>query len=288
MLRIDRTIGPCTFQADPLASNQPFAHFCPFIPTTSAPHPQILALACQPESRAAEVCRLPVARARPFLRFEECHLPTLLVFTASPADRSVPEKRAYPEIAASAGDTERPETGPGVERARSALLRFFHLPPSGSWVWRLCAPAHISAIGAQSCTNEKSPPVPRPGITITNHYYLEGIGFDPQNRAQPAPTGASETPLAGNQTAPPKTRILGPDREFVFSAAPQDRSFRAAPPIRAYSRLSAQKCTSLKPLPLAAPRITKAKDSHLSKIGFLPQKASADCASAPVGRTDSP
>jgi hypothetical protein len=40
-----------------------------------------------------------------------------------------------------------------------------------------------------------------------------------------------------------------------------------------------------KPLPLAAPRITKEKDSHLSKIGFLPQGTPATSGDPPVGRT---
>ncbi len=192
-------------------------------------------------------------------------MPTLLVFTTSPADRAAPQKLAYQEIAGSAGDTERPAIGPGVERARIRPLAV--LPSPSVRVMGLAAlcPAHISAIGAQSCTNEKSPSVPRPRITITNHDYLEGIGFEPQNRPNPC---ASETPPARDQTAPPKTRILRPNREFVFSAAPQDRFSRAAPPIRVYSRIrvrnvfrdprpGTQECTNLKPLPLAAPRITK-------------------------------
>ncbi len=127
---------------------------------------------------------------------------------------------------------------------------------------------------------------------MTNHYYLEEIGFDPQNPVQPAPTCASETPLARNQTAPRKTRILRPNKEFVFSAAPQDRSSIAAPPIRVYSRLCAphgfrDPCTKKhKPRTAAICRSPDnyRKDSHLSKIGFLSQKkthsASADCASA--------
>jgi hypothetical protein len=147
---------------------------------------------------------------------------------------------------------DRPETGPDVERTAIRPLAFLSSPPvpgTGLALAALCT-AHIFRLSAQSCTNEKSPAVLRPRITATNYYCLEEIGFDPQNPAQPAPIGhASEMPLAGNQTAPPKTRILRPSREFVFSAAPQQRSSRAAPPIRVDSwgsppPIHAQICTN--------------------------------------------
>ena len=63
MLRIDRTIGPCTFQTDPLAINQPFPHFCPFISTTSAPPPQDPCpsrVNLKVERPRCAVCRSPV------------------------------------------------------------------------------------------------------------------------------------------------------------------------------------------------------------------------------------
>ncbi len=148
-----------------------------------------LALACQPESRTAKVCRLPVARSATFLKFEEYHLPTLLVFAASPADRAAPRKLAYQEIAESTGDTETPETGPGVERARILPLALLSSPTVGVMALAPLCTAHIFAIRAQSCTNEKSPLAPRPRITITNQYYLKEIGFFRKYRAMPAREG---------------------------------------------------------------------------------------------------
>jgi hypothetical protein len=134
-----------------------------------------------------------------------------------------------------------------------------------------------SRLSAQRCTNEKSPPAPRSRITITNHYYLEEIGFDPQNRVHAASTCVRPRRLmAGSQTV--RLRFPSPCRtgSFAFSATPQERSSRAASPIRAPTKSSAvraQRCINPKPFPLAAPRITKEKDSHLSKIGFVPQNA---------------
>ncbi len=139
----------------------------------------------------------------------------------------------------------------------------------------LCT-VHISSIRAQKRTNEKPPPVPRPRIAITNHYYLEGIGFEPQNRAQPAPTCVHRS-CRWPETRPPRlnTRILRPNREFVFSAGSllpyrltHSHVFAVSCPLCA-TAISEQKCTNPKPLPLAAPRITKAKESHSSRIGFF-------------------
>ena len=42
-------------------------------------------------------------------------------------------------------------------------------------------------LSAQRCTNEKSTQVHWPRVTIINHYYLEEIGFDPQNRRATCP-----------------------------------------------------------------------------------------------------
>jgi hypothetical protein len=216
-----------------------------------------------------------------FLKFEEYLLLTLLVFTASPAGRAAPQKLAYQEIARSAAGTEPRETGPGVERARIrplALLSSAPVPEHASG--RLCALWMFPRLSAQSCTNEKSRPVSMPRITITNHCYLEDIGFDPQNRAQPAPTCVHPRRLmAGNQNRREhKIRIIRLNREFVLSAAAQEPSSRAASPIRVNSRPKCPRrvhrgAQTQEPLPLAAPRITKAKDSHLSKIGFVPQKS---------------
>ena len=73
-------------------------------------------------------------------------MPTLLVFTVSPADRAAPQKLAYQEIAGSAGDTERPETGPGVERARIHPLALLSSPPVRVMGLAALCTTHISAI----------------------------------------------------------------------------------------------------------------------------------------------
>ena len=80
-------------------------------------------------------------------------MPTLLVFTASPADRAAPQKLAYQEIAGSAGDTERPETGPGVERARIRPLALLSSPPVRVMGLAALCTAHISAIRAHCPAN---------------------------------------------------------------------------------------------------------------------------------------
>jgi hypothetical protein len=96
-------------------------------------------------------------------------------------------------------------------------------------------------------------------------------------------------PLRRNWLRSAKPRATRPNR-YASEAASGQKPNRSAHSrgfvAPRFSAIRAQECTSPKPLPLAATRITKAKDSHLSKIGFLPQKtpsASADCASAPVG-----
>jgi hypothetical protein len=191
-------------------------------------------------------------------------LPTLLVFSASSAGPAAPQQLAYQEIARSAVDTEILETGP--RRGRNVEPDPSRPPALGRG--GLCS-AHVSALSAQFCTIEKFPVMRRPRITITNHYHLEEIGFDPKtvcNPPQPVciPTAGSVCRCpAPAQTAPPKIPISGRTGSSFFRCTP-----------RLPGRLTHKGCTNPKPLPLAALRIIKGKDSHLSKIGFLPQKTS--------------
>jgi len=182
------------------------------------------------------VCRSP----RPTFRdLRSAILPTLPVFTASPADRASQQNLVYQEIARSTNDTvddkERPEVGPDVKRGRIRPLALLSSLPSGSRVWRRCAPRIFSASRAQFCTSEQRFP-----LTITNYYHLEEIGFDSQNCAQPAPTCA-RCLWPETKTTPRPTRILTPNRSSFFSLHPGvarllDRSSRAAPPICMESR----------------------------------------------------
>jgi hypothetical protein len=188
-------------------------------------------------------------------------LPTLPAFTASPADRAAPEKLAYQEIKGSGVDCERRETGPCVRRAR--------ICPPGLLPARVMCSVYISPRNAQSCTNEKSRTAPRPRITLTNHDYLEGNGFASENCPQSAAICVHLRRLVtGNETGPRST-----------SCVPRKIS-------------SCDACTKMhkpKTAALAVPRITKGKDSHLSKIGFLLQKNPPPpeiAPDAPVGRTD--
>jgi hypothetical protein len=89
-------------------------------------------------------------------------LPTLLVFTASPAGRAAPEKLAYQEIARSAADTERRENGPDVERARIRPIALLSSAPVRVMGLAALCTVQISATRAQSCTNETSQPVSKP------------------------------------------------------------------------------------------------------------------------------
>jgi len=68
-----------------------------------------------------------------FLKFEECHLPTLLVSTASPAGRAAPKKLAYQDPPTAVKDEKLVAawTVPA-----SALFRFFHLLGSRGFVQR--------------------------------------------------------------------------------------------------------------------------------------------------------
>jgi hypothetical protein len=152
---------------------------------------------------------------------------------------------------------------PAWNAPTSALLRFFHLGTVQVMVLSALCSAHISVFRAQSCTNEKSPHMHDPLVTITNHYYLEEIGFDPQKSRA---TQASMHPrrlIARTQTA----RL-----RFPSQAEQEVRFFRCLPGAFP-TPPQAQRCTNPKPLPLAALWITKEKDGHLSKIGFLPHAA---------------
>ena len=155
------------------------------------------------------MCRLPVARAA-FLKFEECHLPTtLLVNTAS---SEAPRKLASQAIAKPASlrpeGPERPETGPWCGTGRTHPLELLNAPPV--WVASLAAlcTTHILENRAQFCTNEKSLLAPDPRTTPTNHYYLDKIGSESPNPAQPAPSCAL-----------PQARSRRPSRESVLPVA---------------------------------------------------------------------
>jgi hypothetical protein len=137
-------------------------------------------------------------------------LPTLHEFIASRADCVVPEKLAYQEIAhqeieRTAADSERRETGPGVDRARIRPLTLPSSPPVRLMGRAALCIVHTSATSAQFCPSEKSPPVPSPRITLKNNYYLEEIGFDPRNRAQRALTcGTARSSRAASPIRVPK------------------------------------------------------------------------------------
>ena len=162
-------------------------------------------------------------------------MPTFPVFNASPAGRAAPQKLAYHEIARSAVDTAGDKESP---RNRSRRGTRPHPPSRASFI--SSHPGHGPGgfvqrssyrILCKWCTNEKPPPVNGTRITITNHYYLEEVGFDPQNPAKPAPQPRPVCiPDASlPETKPPRLRfpILRPNRESVFSLHP-----RGAPPRR--------------------------------------------------------
>jgi hypothetical protein len=121
---------------------------------------------------------------------------TLLVQPRKPESQEI-VKPARPDAAA---NTEGPGTGPWLGAVR---IHPRELDPAA-----LCT-RQISAIRAQFCTNEECPQAPDLLITPTNRYHLDKIDFDPQNRAKPAPS-----------CAPPQTRRLRPNLEFVFSTPP--------------------------------------------------------------------
>lgn len=144
-------------------------------------------------------------------------MPTLLVFTSPPADHAVPQKLVWQKIARSAAHTERPEPVPAWNAPASALLRFPASPPVRVMGLAPLCTVHISANRAQACTNEESPQVPRPRITPTNNYYLEGIGFEPQNRRATRPIRYPSV----QKRKPPRLRLASSGRTGVrISAAP--------------------------------------------------------------------
>jgi hypothetical protein len=99
----------------------------------------------------------------------------------------------------------------GTRRPSPSCASFISPGPGiGLPLAALCT-AHISRLSAQSCTNEKSPPVLRPRITATNHYYLEEIGFDPQKREQATPTCVHPRRLCP-ETKPPRLRLASSRR----------------------------------------------------------------------------
>ncbi len=284
-------------------------------------------------------------------------MPTLLVFTASPADRAAPQKLADREIAGSAADIQRSETGPGVERPLALLSS-----PPGMGLAALCTRANfrdpctvlhkqkVSARAEAPHDHNKSlllrrnwllPKISRNagarrvashlkswtylrssvfipaalGFSLLRPYNSRKLcsapifiswgdralavkTFDPQDRPQPAPTGVHPIRLRP-EAKTPRPRLASSSRtgSSFFRCTPGSllarrphkfACIRGLVPTM-FSAIRGQKCTNLKPLPRAAPRITKAKDTQLSKNGFVPQKthsASADCANAPVRRRD--
>jgi hypothetical protein len=149
---------------------------------------------------------------------------TLIVHTASPADRAAPRKPASQEI------------------ANSDFL------PSRSRAWRRCAPTHIFLRHAQFCTSQNPRWRPNLRIAPTNYSYLEKIGFESQNLAQPAPS----------RTAP-RTCTLTTNREshlFVF--------------IRVHSWPNVHSWTLCTVVHKPNRRLSPV--SNLSETGFPPQK----------------
>ena len=211
---------------------------------------------------------------------------TLLVLTASPADRAAPRKLASRGFAKSAPPD--PKDPPLTPKDPKPVPRVELPAPLPAWIAILAAlcTTQTSAIRAQSCTNEKSPPAQRPRITQTNYDYLDKIDFDSQDCAQPpmlCPASAqgrtgnlffnspprysrafaaqcfprSVHSLAQTQNraqpapscAPPQTRSPRPNRESVFSAAPLIR-------VHSWPNVFLRSCTVLhkpKPPPIAAP-----------------------------------
>jgi len=110
------------------------------------------------------VCRSLAPRAAFFIG--ECHLPTsLLVPTATLATPQKPSPASSPDPFTS------PEPGalaasPGISAAS----------------WHPCQAAIHQGVRAQTCTTTKSPFVPHPGTTPTNHYASDRIGFVSQIR----------------------------------------------------------------------------------------------------------
>jgi hypothetical protein len=149
-----------------------------------------------------------------------------------------------------------PETGPNVERAIILPLALLSSPPVRVMGLAALCTRRSLAIRAQSCTNEKSPPVPNPRITVANHYYLEEIGFDSPNCAQPVPAWVHPRRL---QPEPPRLRLASSGRtgSSSFPLHPKRRPTNSRGFVSTLSSaIRAQRCTKPKSLPLAAPWIT--------------------------------
>ena len=119
----------------------PVTSSSPISPASSQQHKrrpsQSPSLACQPESRTAKLCRLPVARARPreILRSAICRrcscLPPRL--PAQPRRRNLHTMESLdppstPKYSKSVPDVEKARNAPAA-----ALQPFFDLIPSRSW-----------------------------------------------------------------------------------------------------------------------------------------------------------
>jgi hypothetical protein len=221
------------------------------------------------------------------LKFGSAILPTtLLVLTASPVDHAAPRKPASREIARSAAldlmDSplipKHPKPTPGVERAHIRPLSLLASPPARAMDLAALCTGHISAIRAQSCTSGQSPQAPDTRVTQTNHYYLEEIGFDPQNCAQ-----------AARSHAHPRNPPLYPAPDSHLRAGQGLRFFRRTQGALLPRRPTQFACIRVYPRPnvfrdlrtvmhkpktaaLAAPPDNASKNSHLSEIGFLSQK----------------
>ena len=137
------------------------------------------------------MCRPPVACARLSLKFEECHLPTLLAFTASPRCRNLHTRKSQAPPATLLPTKKDPKPVP----AWAAFIS----PRPGHGFWRLCAAPYFPRSVHKNAQTKNPLHVQKSGITLTNHCRLEEIGFEPQNCAQPA---------AGNKI-PKKIKISG-------------------------------------------------------------------------------
>ena len=119
-----------------------------------------LAHACQPESRTAKLCRLPAPERDRFEIWRSAICRRCFVFTASKSQ----EPPATPQ------DPKPVLTWNAPASSLPLVLR--SSPPARIMRLTALCTTHISAIRAQSCTNEKSRRMPRPRITMPNHYYF--------------------------------------------------------------------------------------------------------------------
>ena len=151
-------------------------------------------------------------------------MPTLLVITASLAGPAAPQKLAYQEIARSAVDTERPETGPGVERAHIRPLALLSFPPIRVMALAALCSAHILRVKCTMAHKRKifaSPGAhhnPNKSLLLRRNWLRSA-----KPRACCPNLCISQTPHGRKPNRPPKIPILRPNRQFVFSAVPQHR-----------------------------------------------------------------